>query len=294
MLDGLPLVDAHTHVPLLPTLNEAWRHWAYNFGRPGIVEDVWGKDGVPSPQRLEEIFKEQSVDVALLFCEYSPKSTGIQEFDELLPLVEYNPEMFRPVANVNPHLHFPLVKELRRQLDHGAAALKLHPVHGGFKPADTSLYAGYQLLEERQVPLVIHCGTSVFPGSSNEYADPELLLPVTRDFPDLTVILAHGGRGWWFDTAAFMAMSMPNVWIELAGLPPKWLPRYYGRFDLPKLSRKWIFATDWPGVRDISANARAVADLVPPQNVPDLIGGHALRLYAGMPQRLKDLAAKPD
>ena len=55
VLDGLPLVDAHTHVPLLPTLNEAWRHWAYNFGRPGIVEDVWGKDGVPSPQRLEEI-----------------------------------------------------------------------------------------------------------------------------------------------------------------------------------------------------------------------------------------------
>ena len=61
MIPGL--VDAHTHVPLLPTLNEAWRHWAYNFGRPGIVEDVWGKDGVPSPQRLEEIFKEQHVDV---------------------------------------------------------------------------------------------------------------------------------------------------------------------------------------------------------------------------------------
>jgi predicted TIM-barrel fold metal-dependent hydrolase len=291
VLDGMPLVDAHTHVPLLPTLGESWRHWTYKFGRPGVIEEVWGPDGVPRPARLEEIFREQSVDVALLFCEYSPKSTGIQEFDELLPLVAHNPEMFRPVANVNPHLHFPLANELKRQLGHGAAALKLHPVHGGFRPDETALYAAYSILEERQIPLVVHCGTSTFPGSSNEFADPEMLLPVIRDFPDLTVILAHGGRGWWFDTAAFMAMSMPNVWIELAGLPPKWLPRYYSRFDLPRLARKWIFATDWPGVRDIADNARAVAALIPPEVVPGVYGGNALRLYHGMPERLKRLAA---
>lgn len=286
MLDLMPLVDAHTHVPLLPTLNEAWRHWAYNFGRAGIVEDVWGKDGTPRPERLEEIFREQSVDCALLFCEYSPKSTGIQEFDELLPLVEHAPDMFRPVANVNPHLHFPLGKEVKRQLDYGAAALKLHPVHGGFRPDENALYQAYQILEERRVPLVMHCGTSVFPGSSNEFANPELLLPVIRDFPDLTVILAHGGRGWWWDTAAFMSLTIENVWIELAGLPPKMLPRYYSRFDLTKLARKWIFATDWPGVRGIAANARAVADLLPADVQPLVLGGNALKLYANMPEWL--------
>ena len=39
----------------------------------------------------------------------------------------------------------------------------------------------------------------------NELADPEHLLPVVRDFPTLDVVLAHAGRGWWYDAAAFMA-----------------------------------------------------------------------------------------
>ena len=38
------------------------------------------------------------------------------------------------------------------------------------------------------------------------------------------------------------------MWIELSGLPPKRLPEYYRRYDLGRLARKWIFATDWPGV----------------------------------------------
>ena len=117
------------------------------------------------------------------------------------------------------------------------------------------------MLVERGVPLVVHCGTSSFPGSSNELADPQFLLPVVRDFPTLDVVLAHGGRGWWYDAAAFMALANPTVWIELSGLPPKRLPEYYGRFDLGRLARKWIFATDWPGVPSTAENARAVVGL---------------------------------
>ena len=38
------------------------------------------------------------------------------------------------------------------------------------------------------------------------------------DFRTLEVVLAHGGRGWWYDAAAFMALSSERVWIELSGL----------------------------------------------------------------------------
>ena len=168
--------------------------------------------------------------MALLLCEYSPRATGIQRFEDLLPIVEHNPERFRPIANVNPHLHFPIAHEVARQLDLGAAALKLHPVHGGFRCDDAALYPAYQVLAERNTPLVVHCGTSSFPGSMNELADPEFLLPVLRDFPTLDVVLAHGGRGWWYDKAAFLAQSQEHVWIELSGLPPKRLPTYFARF----------------------------------------------------------------
>jgi predicted TIM-barrel fold metal-dependent hydrolase len=277
------LIDAHVHVPLLGTLKPAWLDWARDFGADGVVEDAWDSEGRPRPARLDEIFAAQGVDVALLFCEYSPKATGTQAFEDLLPIVEHNPDRFRPVANVNPHLHFPIAAEVRRQLDLGAAALKLHPVHGGFRCDDAALYPAYQVLEERGVPLVVHCGTSSFPGAANEHADPRFLIPVVRDFPGLDVVLAHGGRGWWYDAAAFLALSNDTVWLELSGLPPKRLPEYYARFDLTRLARKWIFGTDWPGVPGTAVNARAVAGLLPYEVAAGVLAGNAMRVYAGLP-----------
>jgi predicted TIM-barrel fold metal-dependent hydrolase len=234
MLDGHVLVDAHVHVPNLATLAPAWIDWARRFGRPGVLEEVWRSDGSPDPAALDRLFAAEGVDVALLFCEYSPKATGYQLFDELLPLVAQNPRRFRPVANVNPHLHYPITRELERQLDLGAAALKIHPVHAGFRADDAAMYPAYAVLVERGIPLVVHCGTSSFPGSTNAYADPVLLDAVLRDFPGLNVVLAHGGRGWWYDAAAFMALTNETVWIELSGLPPKRLPEYYARHDLTR------------------------------------------------------------
>jgi len=283
VLDGHLLVDAHVHVPVLPSVAPAWVAWARQFGATGVLEQVWTPEGTPRPEALNALFAEQGVDVALLFCEYSPKTTGYQQFDDLLPIVEHNPRRFRPVANVNPHLHFPIARELERQLDLGAAALKLHPVHGGFRCDDAALYPAYSVLVERRVPLVVHCGTSSFPGSTNAYADPLLLDAVLRDFPDLHVVLAHGGRGWWYDAAAFLALSRDTVWLELSGLPPTRLPEYYARYDLQRLARRWIFGTDWPGVPGQADNARAVAGLGLSEEVAGLVlGGNALTVYAGL------------
>ena len=84
---------------------------------------------------------------------------------------------------------------------------------------------------------------------------------MARDFPDLTIVLAHGGRGWWYDTAAFMTLMRPNVFIEVSGLPPRKIPDYYKNFDLERLAKKMIFGTDWPGVPSPRANAQAIANL---------------------------------
>ena len=58
------------------------------------------------------------------------------------------------------------------------------------------LYPAYAWAEEHGLPIIVHSGTSTFSGSTNSYADPALLDEVFRDFPDLHVVLAHGGRGW--------------------------------------------------------------------------------------------------
>jgi predicted TIM-barrel fold metal-dependent hydrolase len=257
MLDGRLLVDAHVHVAKLPTLSADWQYWVATFGSGIQLDELYDSRGVPRPAAIDSHFASEGADRVLLFTEHSPKSTGVQPIEDVLPLVEQNPARFRPVANVNPHLHYPIAAELDRQVSLGAVACKLHPVHGGYEPADRMLYPAYAYLEERGLPVVVHCGTSTFSGSVNAFGEPALLDPVFRDFPALTVVLAHGGRGWWYDQASFLALMRPNTWLEVSGLPPARLPDYYGT-ALARLATKMIFGTDWPGVPGVQRNARAL------------------------------------
>jgi uncharacterized protein len=257
MLDGRLLVDAHTHVARLPTLSDDWQTWSRQFGSRTPMGELFDNEGVPLPEALDAYFAAQGVDHVLLFTEYSPKVTGIQPIEDVLPVAAANPARFNLVASINPHLHYPVARELARQVDLGAVAVKIHPVHGGFEARDRMLYPAYAWAEERSLPVIVHCGTSTFSGSVNAYADPILLDEVFRDFPDLVVVLAHGGRGWWYDQAAFVSLMKPNVLLEVSGLPPQRLGDYYGS-SLRRLADKMIFGTDWPGVPSVEQNARTL------------------------------------
>jgi predicted TIM-barrel fold metal-dependent hydrolase len=258
MIDGIPLVDAHLHPATLTRLKMPVQEWAGGFNS---MDGIYDADGVVIPEAFDAYLAAEGVDVAIMFCEYSPTTTGIQPIEDLLPIAAANAFRLRFLANVNPWLHDPILEEVERQLALGAVALKLHPVHARFAANDAVLWPVYARLSDLGLPVVFHCGTSVFPGAVNRFADPALMDEVAGAFPDLKIVLAHGGRGWWYDAAAFISQMRPNVWIELAGLPPKKLPEYYRNFDLGRLSRKFIFATDWPGVPGIARNAAAVADL---------------------------------
>jgi predicted TIM-barrel fold metal-dependent hydrolase len=279
MLDGRLLVDVHLHAARLPTLKPAWTRWAHDFGTAEVLERVYDPEGTVNPARFEDYLCDEGVDHALLLAEYSPKATGIQPVEDLLPLVSTG-RRCRFIANVNPHLHYPVDEELRRQLALGAVALKVHPVHAGIAANDRALYPAYEICQQLGLPVVVHCGTSTFPGSMNSFADPVLLDEVLRDFRRLNVVLAHGGRGWWYDAAAFLALSDQRIWIELSGLPPARLQQYYARHNWARLTRRMIFGTDWPGVPGIAANARAVAALCPNEETADLVlGGNAVQVY---------------
>ncbi|MBV9096317.1 MAG: amidohydrolase [Streptosporangiaceae bacterium] len=274
------VVDAHMHVPRLSTVTPAWLEWAARFGMGTRWRSIFGADGDPVPARLDALLEAEGVDVALLFAEYSPRATGIQRAEDLLPVIAHNPRRFRLVANVNPVLHRPPAAEAERQLGLGAVAVKVHPVHGGFRADARDMYPVYELCEQRGVPVIVHTGPSIFPGSEAEAGDPKLMGTVVADFPGVQFVLAHGGRGPWYADAARLALARGNVWLDLAGLPPKRLPGYYAGFDLPRLARKWIFGTDWPGVPGVARNARAIADLgLPAETLAAVLAGNAARVY---------------
>jgi len=115
----------------------------------------------------------------------------------------------------------------------------------------------YEACSRRGLPIIFHTGTSVFPRARNRFADPMFVDDIAVDFPDLTIVLAHGGRPIWMESAMFLARRFPNVWLDISGTPPSRLLDYFPR--LSRFSDKVLFGTDWPGpgVRDIGANLEA-------------------------------------
>jgi hypothetical protein len=77
---------------------------------------------------------------------------------------------------------------------------------------------------------------------------------VAVDFPKLKILLAHGGRPLWMNTAFFLVRRHPNVYLDISGIPPKTLLQYFPRLE--EIAAKTLFGTDWPGpgVPDIKRN----------------------------------------
>jgi uncharacterized protein len=278
MLDGFALVDVHLHAAAKPTLKLPWDTWVQGFA--GDIGRLYDDSGLVIPAAFAAMLADEGADTALLMSEYSPKVTGTQAIEDNLAIAAAAPDRIKVIGNVNPHLHYPVDEEVRRQLDLGAVALKIHPVHAGAAANDRMLYPAYEACQAAGVPVVVHCGTSTFPGSSNAFGDPVVLDDVLRDFRSLTLVLAHGGRGWWYDAAAFLALAHERVWIELSGLPPSRLRDYYARQNWTRLTKRMIFGTDWPGIPGIAANARAVAAIMPDEDTTAaVLAGNAVRVY---------------
>ena len=74
------------------------------------------------------------------------------------------------------------------------------------------------------------------------------------DFPDLVVILAHGGRPLWMDEALFLVRRHKNMFMDISSIPPQKLLEYFPRLE--EIAEKVLFGTDWPGpgVPDVPGN----------------------------------------
>ncbi len=108
--------------------------------------------------------------------------------------------------------------------------LKIHPPHqlfaaNAYLSGEPGLAEVYRAAEEHGRPVMIHTGTSIFPGARNRFADPMPVDDVAVDFPRLKILLAHAGRPLFMETAVFLVRRHPNVHLDLSGIPPKQAPR---------------------------------------------------------------------
>ncbi len=239
------------------------RPWVLTFfekyGKGSGVEEVFTRDGKMDPDLLVELLKKNGVDYAVVLAEYSPITTGTVTNEEVSAFCKGKRELI-PFSNLNPFLISHLDEELDRcATEWGMRGVKLYPTYQQFYPHDRMIYPLYAKAQELKIPVMVHTGSSVFRGSRMKYGDPVHLDDVAVDFPELALLQVHSGRGFWYDSAFFLAQLHPHVYMEIAGLPPQNLLKYFP--DLEKNADKIIFGSDWPGVPGIGKNIEAIRRL---------------------------------
>src|SRR6266480_2875087 len=178
--------------------------------------------------------------------------------DRMIQVME-DPKALLPYGGVHPRFTRDAAGDVDRLVDLGIRLVKIHPPHQRF-PANaysdglTALGDIYRRCEERGLPVMIHTGTSIFPGARSKYGNPLELDDVAIDFPDLTIVMAHGGRPLYMEEAFFVLRRHPRVWLDVSGIPPARLLEYFPR--LSELADRVVWGTDWPspGVKDMRVN----------------------------------------
>lgn len=281
----MPLVDVHMHV----TTAAEYAPWFMDWLRPSLKEDPrrYLERTLATPGAFIQYLDTQGIDFAVCLAETNPLVTGTSPNDRVAEFCRSSQRLI-PFANVNPFVTREPVEEVRRCVEAGHRGLKIYPVYQGFYPNDRRLYPVYGAAQDLGLPVMFHTGSSTFPGARIKYGDPIHLDDVAVDFPELTIIMCHAGRGFWYDRAFFLARLHQNVHLDVTGLPPRKLLDYFP--ELEKLAHKVVFGSDWPAVTDIAANVTALRALpLSPEAREGILGRNAARLL-GLPAEGTELA----
>jgi predicted TIM-barrel fold metal-dependent hydrolase len=270
-----PIIDFHFHVTTADEYSEWFLTWLRGYAGEETLDHL--RQVLSSPQAMLEYLDEQGIDYAVALAETNPLITGTSPNDRVAEFCRAS-ERLIPFANINPFMVADLVSELSHCVsDLGFRGLKLYPTYQHFYVNDVRLYPLYAEAQRLGVPIMVHTGSSVFRGARLKYGDPLCLDDVVTDFPQLTIIMAHSGRGFWYDAAFFLAQMHPHVYMEVTGLPPRKLPIYFP--DLERNADKTIFGSDWPAVTDIKGNIAAIRSLpLKEMSKAKILGGNAARL----------------
>ncbi len=258
---NLRITDFHIHVQplrqLKPAVMEVMRR-----GKEQFFDSVMAM--MDDPKLLLRVMDEQGIQRVGMVNYPSPNIMGFDDStnDFAAKYAAADPKRLLPYGGVDP-VTTPDKKKAAAKvedlLSFGTRVLKLHPPHQNFAANDytrglDSLAAIYRTCEARGLPVLIHTGTSIFPGARSKYGNPMELDDVAIDFPALQLIMAHGGRPLYMEEAFFILRRHKNMMLDLSGIPPRSLLEYFPR--IAELERQLLWGTDWPspGVESMRKN----------------------------------------
>lgn len=283
----MAVIDFHTH-PFRPQDLAAATVTFIRRISPAVREHG---ERLADPRYAAERLAEQGVERAVLLAEHCPRTSGNVRTETVIELSRRSEGFFLPFASIDPLTDDDPANLLRHYLDLGPIrGLKLYPSYQFFYPNDPVAYPLYEVCQEHGLPVLFHIGSSVIPGTRMKYCDPIHLDELAVDFPELVVVMAHGGRGYWYDACAFLAAHHRNFYIDVTGLVPNRLLDHFP--TLERIAHKVVFGSDWPAMpRSVGANVAVIRGLgLSASALDDILYRNAARLLRLESPRTGDLA----
>ncbi|MEU7632527.1 amidohydrolase family protein [Nocardia sp. NPDC049220] len=241
---GLPgIIDVHTHFMPDQVLRKVW---AYFDAAGPLVGRSW-----PITYRADEQVRLKTL-----------RDLGIRTFPALVYphkpamaawLNEWTAEFAGHVPDcLHTATFFPEPQAagyVEEALARGARIFKAHVQVGGYHPGDPLLNPVWELLEDAQIPIVIHCGSGPAPGA---HTGPEPIAGVLRRFPRLPLIIAHMGTpeySEFLDLAEEypgLRLDTTMVWTDFLEAHSPFPTSEYGR--LRALADRILFGSDFPNI----------------------------------------------
>jgi predicted TIM-barrel fold metal-dependent hydrolase len=265
-INGYPIIDAHAHIMpvrmIKPEPLAVWRA-TYKDKADEIIETL------ESPAKLLAHMDREGIDKVVCINYIARDIFGFTDevHDYVTEICRHAPDRLLPCGGVDPVHSKDLAADARRIIEHYKVKLiKVHGVHTLYSPDDylrdkPALADVYRQAEAAGVPVMIHTGTSIFPGARVKFGHPLSIDDIAVDFPQLKIIMAHGGRPLWMSEAFFLLRRHRNVYMDISGIPPKSLLKYFPRIE--EIADKTLYGSDWPspGIPGMRVNAEAVMNL---------------------------------
>jgi uncharacterized protein len=240
---SLTAIDTHVHIEPDATGNEADEAARKYFGETGAPRDRQG---------LAQYYRSRKMGCVVFSVD--ERLTGRPQVpnDDVLALAAEHADIMIGFVSVDPTRGFEAVSEARRLIGAGARGFKLHPPLMQFRPNDRIAYPFYEAAAEAKLPVIFHTGHSGIGtgmrgggGVRLKYGNPMDIDDVAVDFPDLPIIMAHPSFPWQ-DEAISVCLHKSQVYIDLSGWSPKYVPPNLIQYANTLLKNKMLFGSDFP------------------------------------------------
>jgi uncharacterized protein len=242
-------IDFHVHLPITEFMEVAigpYRQAAEQYFRSEVkLRDV---------EEIAAYYHEQDVAGVLLAWD-AETATGRKPLrnDTVAEIVRRFPDQFVGFASVDPHKGDWALQEMERAVKElGLVGAKFHPSVQAFYPHEARFAPLFEKIAELGIPALFHTGTSGLgagmPGGGGiklDYTRPIYLDSLAADHPNLTIIGAHPSWPWEQEMIAIL-QHKPNVYNDLSGWSPKYIPPALLREAAGRLNHKFLFGSDYP------------------------------------------------